>query len=259
MESTGNIFRFLKTRQSLSVLFDKLASRLFDTQGSLDQAQNLAWLQSQAVDFAELAVARDRRLWSEAKQFSDNLATRAEAKLKEIDVELGGGGHYAMLYFLARALKPHVIVETGVAAGYSSASFLAAIERNAVGKLCSSDFPYFRLASPEQYIGLLVDEKYREAWTLHIDGDKANLARILNEVGYIDLFHYDSDKRYRSKQRSLTTIETRLSPQAHLVFDDIQDDSFFHDLVINRERYSSHWSVIAYEGKFIGWIHPHWD
>lgn len=259
MKSTGNILRFLKDRGSLLVLFDKLASRLFDTQGSLDQAQNLAWLQSQAVEFADTASAKDSQLWEEAKQFSEKLSTRAEAKLKEIDVELGGGGHYAMLYFLARILKPGVIVETGVAAGYSSASFLVAIERNAVGKLYSSDFPYFRLDSPEQYIGLLVDDKHREDWTLRIDGDKANLARILKEVDRIDLFHYDSDKRYRSKQRSLKTIESRLSAQAHLVFDDIQDDSFFHDLVANGGPYSSYWSVIAYEGKFIGWIHPDWD
>ena len=34
-----------------------------------------------------------------------------------LDVSLGGGGNYLLLYFLIRKIIPYNIVETGVAAG----------------------------------------------------------------------------------------------------------------------------------------------
>src|SRR4051812_35288969 len=44
-------------------------------------------------------------------------------------------------YFAARALKPGLIIETGVAAGKSSALFLLGLEHNGHGKLVSIDLP----------------------------------------------------------------------------------------------------------------------
>ena len=43
---------------------------------------------------------------------------------------------------------------------------LQAIEKNNVGKLFSSDFPYFRLENPEQYIGIVVPNDLKKNWRL---------------------------------------------------------------------------------------------
>lgn len=51
-----------------------------------------------------------------------------------ISIELG-----LLLYVLARALKPEVVVETGVANGISSSFILKALDENARGRLCSVD------------------------------------------------------------------------------------------------------------------------
>ena len=46
-----------------------------------------------------------------------------------------------VLYAAVRARKPSVVVETGVAAGLSSACILAGLQRNGMGELYSIDLP----------------------------------------------------------------------------------------------------------------------
>ena len=236
------------------MLAKKLLSRFFDERGSLDRQANLRWLVKNATDFEAFAKEQNPQLWEETKSFARQLEKRAKGILSDIDVELGGGGYYEMLYFLTRQFQPKVIVETGVAAGFSSQTFLSALQKNGEGKLFSSDFPYFRLAEPEKYIGLLVDEKFKADWTLYIEGDEANLEEILPQVQAIDLFHYDSDKRYRGRQSAFTKVKPKLSQRAIVVFDDIQDNPFFHDLIQAENISPERWRVIAHKGKFIGWV-----
>jgi hypothetical protein len=54
---------------------------------------------------------------------------------------LGWTNASEVLYVATRALKPSNIVETGVAAGLSSACILAALEKNGQGRLYSIDLP----------------------------------------------------------------------------------------------------------------------
>jgi predicted O-methyltransferase YrrM len=79
----------------------------------------------------------------------------AKDKLSKLNVTLGGGGNYILLNFLIRKFKLKNVVETGVAAGWSSLAILRAFKKNGMGNLYSSDFPYYRLKNPEQYIGIL--------------------------------------------------------------------------------------------------------
>jgi predicted O-methyltransferase YrrM len=249
-----NIISFASSRGSFSVLMGKIYSRLFDANGSLSVDENLNWLIEQATSFEDYALNQNKKLWIEAKEFGKNLRARAKNEWKNIDVTLGEGGFYEMLYFLTRKYLPVTILETGVAAGFSSASFLAAIEQNKKGVLYSSDFPYFRIKDPEKYIGILVEQKHHQYWRLHINGDKRNFDIILPQLTQIDLFHYDSDKRNRAKWSAYKRISPYLNNGANVIFDDIQDDAFFHDLVEKRLINRSDWDVFSFEGKYIGWI-----
>ena len=78
--------------------------------------------------------------------------------------------------------------------------------KNNAGYLYSSDFPYFRLAHPERYIGLLVQgNSLKIRWDLDIRGDSVALPEIADNLNHtaIDLFHYDSDKSYSGRDFAL--------------------------------------------------------
>lgn len=214
--------------------------------------RDLDWIRDNQVSFKAWAQNLDSELWKESEAFSATLKSDAQKTLASIPVKLGGGGLYPILYFLTRYRKPQVIVETGVAAGFSSKTFLSALKRNGGGHLYSSDFPYFRIAEAEKYIGILVDESLKKDWSLYIEGDSKNIPRILAEIDRIDLFHYDSDKSYESRTRIFRMIESRLHSESYIMFDDIQNNNHFRDMVKSQ---SLDFYVFEFEGKHVGLIY----
>ena len=78
------------------------------------------WLKSERSSFEKLAISRDPKLWSETEKNSTLLEEHAAKILGKIEYDLGGGGAYPFLYFITRYMEPDCIVETGVAAGFSS-------------------------------------------------------------------------------------------------------------------------------------------
>jgi len=247
-----NVARSALRPSRFAVMAKKVVRRLADDKGLLSAADNCKWLEQTGVEFAALAQQMDTALWQETAEFATRLEAQAAETLAKLGHTLGGGGFSALLYFLTRQRKPACVVETGVAAGYSSQTILSAMELNGRGILHSSDFPYFRLPNPERFVGILVDERLKHRWRLHIDGDEKNLPRILADVEQIDLFHYDSDKSYAGRQRSLSLVLPKCGPSALIVMDDIQDNSFFHDYV-TREKIQNY-RVLKCEKNFVGVI-----
>lgn len=209
------------------------------------------WCAKHVEDTAGVLGAMNPDLWNEAQRFSADFHAQARRKLESLNVGLGGGGHYPLLYFLVRYKKPDRVVETGVAAGYSTQTILTALAANGRGRLFSSDFPYFRFDSPEQYIGHLVEDGLRERWELFIRGDRTNLPRIIARCGTVDLFHYDSDKSYSGRRFALDTVAPHLAPHGLVVMDDIQDNFFFRDYVTRR---CVAFRIFEFERKYVGVI-----
>ena len=150
-----------------------------------------------------------------------------------------------------RSLRPRTVVETGVAAGYSSTAVLSGLRANGAGKLFSSDFPYFRLERPERFVGVLVDPELREGWTLFLDGDRRNLPRIRAAIDHVDLLHYDSDKSRAGRSMAMRALAGALSNRSILVMDDIQDNLYFRDFALAQTR---PWRVFASTSKYVGLI-----
>lgn len=223
----ANIARFIlsRPRQSL-VLLKKLRKRL-DGTGKYSADVNTRWIERLQQLSSDYARARDPELWAEALDFGQALRDRAKHILATVPFDMGAGGDYQFLYWLTRRLKPQVIVETGVSAGWSSQAFLAALEANGSGKLFSSDFPLFRVRDPESYIGILVEDQSR--WELHTDGDENALPRILNKVKSVDLFHYDSDKSLSGRKFACNLVRPKL--RGPMLVDDILNDSWFREFV----------------------------
>tara|TARA_Y100000768_G_scaffold388767_1_gene386976 strand:- start:2261 stop:3031 length:771 start_codon:yes stop_codon:yes gene_type:complete len=245
-----NIVKFITNPNRFRILLKKVNNRFFDKTG--DSKVYLKWMEENYIDFKDYAKNLDLNLWNEAVKFSEDMEQDAKEKLSHLDFKLGGGGIYPLLYFLVRKLKPNNIVETGVAAGFSSQAFLKALDKNGKGKLFSSDFPYFRIKDGEKFIGIVVDESLMENWTLYIDGDSVNIPKILEQVSTIDIFHYDSDKAYSSRDKIIRMVLPKMNKEGIILVDDIHNNSQFMDY-INTNKIES-WRVFKFQGKYIGMI-----
>ena len=200
----------------------------------------------------EFCRSIDSPLYDEIQTDIKFIEEYAKNKLSRLSVSLGGGGNHKLLYFLIRKTKPLNVVETGVAAGWTSLAILRAFNKNGRGSLYSSDFPYFRLKDPEQYIGYLAQEEInKENWYLDIRGDDIALPEIMKQLNnkIIDLFHYDSDKSYSGKTNSIKVLKSKLNSNTIIIFDDIQDNFHFRDLVKKNQK---PFCILEFEGKYLG-------
>ena len=146
MNSIINIIKQFLIRNRSQILLSKISNR-FSNIISVDKT-DLAWLKNNQSDLDDFLININSDLWQESKSIHNEINERANKILLALNVKLGGGASDKLLYFLVRLKKPNTIIETGVAAGFSSLSILKAIDFNKKGKLYSSDFPYFRLKDP---------------------------------------------------------------------------------------------------------------
>ena len=196
-----------------------------------DRLLATVWCRWNGTTFETWARRIDPALWSETLEMARQIARDAARIIPGLPItggqpgaRGGGGCDVRKLYFLARWVKPEVIVETGVSAGYSSRAFLEAIRVNGFGHLYSSDLPFFL---EREQVGCLVPASLRGNWQLFYEGDSTNLPRILSVVTHIDLFHYDSDKALQAKESVFAMIRPRMAPDGLIVVDDIERDAFF--------------------------------
>lgn len=252
-ENLLNIIKFgFKSPENFRVLAGKAVERFFDEKGSLSKEENLKWIKKNCSDYSEIFRNINNKLWEESLKCASELKLKANNVLPEIGYDLGGGGIYPVLYFLTKLKKPNRIFETGVAAGFSSQMFLKAIYENGQGILYSSDLLYFRLAEPQKYVGILVEERFKKNWKLFIKGDEINIPKIKKEIGKIDIFHYDSDKSYRGRAFAVKQLEKLFNAGAVIIFDDIQDNSHFYDYL--RKKQIDKFHIFEFENKYAGVI-----
>jgi predicted O-methyltransferase YrrM len=151
----------------------------------------------------------------------------ANDKIDSAKVRLGGPGSMDLLYNLVRLFKSESIIETGVAYGWSSMAILAAIYKNKRGRLISVDMPYPKLNS-EQYVGIVVPDKWKSNWKLIRKPDRNGLLEALQAFPEgIDLCHYDSDKSYDGRLWAYEKLWKALKEKGIFISDDIQDNIAF--------------------------------
>lgn len=246
-----NLYVNALKRNNLSIMLKKVLRRF--ERKTADEA--LQWAKTMAnISTEQLCRMVDADLFEAIEDDIVSIEAKANNKLKDAGVDLGGGGNYVLLYFLIRKFKPSIVLETGVASGWTSLAILEALEINGKGHLYSSDFPYFRLENPEKYIGIVVESStLKERWSLDIRGDEFALPNIISLLGdkKINLFHYDSDKSYQGRSFAIKTIKCNLANDCIIIFDDIQDNLHFKDLV---EEYSFNYKVVEFQSKYVGII-----
>lgn len=233
----------------LRTMLGKLMKR-FEKDTSREAAE---WARSNvSASTEDFCRSIDSNLYDQVRLVTEEIRQEGSERLSNLPFSLGGGGNYEVLYFLIRKTKPRIIVETGVAAGWSSLSILRALRENGEGKLYSSDFPYFRLENPEKYVGYLAKNEVNYSdWFLDIRGDSKALPEIVSRISNlnIDLIHYDSDKSYSGRVNAMRALNSNISSDTIIIFDDIQDNLHFRDFVIDNKK---EFHVLEFEGKYLG-------
>jgi predicted O-methyltransferase YrrM len=162
-------------------------------------------------------------------------AVEGSAWAKDWRMELD---HAAVLYALVRIRKPSVVVETGIADGFSSRVLLSALAANGSGRLVSLDV--------RSGTGGLVPPELRDAWRPVIVPPRngiRGLAEVLRSEGPIDLFLHDSRHTYGHMLREFRTAWPRLRPGGLLLSDDADSTFSFLDFAKAQRL-----PVIAYVG-----------
>lgn len=137
---------------------------------------------------------------------------------------------YLIQYLLVRLSKPETVVETGVAAGYSSATILQALEDNNFGQLYSIDLPptgqrlsdghIYSLPAGKQ-LGWAVPETLHHRWHLILGDSREKLPNLLQKLGKIDIFIHDSLHTERHMMFEYETAWPFIKQGGLLLSDDI--------------------------------------
>lgn len=132
-------------------------------------------------------------------------------------------------YAALRALRPDVVVETGVANGVSSTYLLLALQLNGNGVLHSIDIGDPGHLPRGKQTGWLVPSWLRGRWTLHLGDARALLPTVLQQLGTIDVFVHDSLHTHTHMMFEFVTAYPYLRSGGVLLVDDAQWNSAFEE------------------------------
>ena len=132
------------------------------------------------------------------------------------------------LYIITRALKPELVLETGVSAGESSSYILQAMHDNNFGTLHSIDMPSVYVPkgmttiTPEgKTSGWAIPENLKDRWQLSLGKSEKLLPEILKKLKKIDIFFHDSMHTYDHMMFEYTTTWNFIKKGGLLLSDDI--------------------------------------
>ncbi len=151
-----------------------------------------------------------------------------------------GSPHAELLYLFVRALRPAVVVETGVELGVSSAYLLQALADSGRGELWSIDLPTLgpggrvnqdgkldrsHVESVEM-VGQAVPERLRGRWHLSL-GDARDLLPTLSAPEPWDVFFHDSEHSRAHMLWEYGLAWPHLRPGGLLLSDDVPNNDAF--------------------------------
>jgi len=252
----NNVLNFIfSSKNNFNAVIKKIFIKFFDLKTFLYKKKNLNLLKKNSIQMTTFLENINSKLNKESINISKFIKKKSLKKIKNIKYNLGGAANLVLLYFMTRLFKPKFILETGVAAGFSSYTFLKAIKKNKKGVLYSSDLPYFRIKNPEKYIGIIVPKSLKNnCWHLYTEGDSVNISNIRKKVKTFDLIHYDSDKSYLGRYFFFKNIESMIKKNTIIIMDDLHNNIFFFDYI--RENKITNYKIIENNNHFVGLIFP---
>ena len=126
---------------------------------------------------------------------------------------------------ITRLMKPDVLVETGVALGFTTATILRAMNENGVGHVYSLDLPALQY-NPDDPVGRAIPEELKDRWTLRLGDSRKTLEPLCSEVGPLDIFIHDALHTYSSQLREYRTAWPHIRSGGLLISDDVNNPAF---------------------------------
>jgi hypothetical protein len=156
------------------------------------------------------------------------------------------------LYAVLRTVRPEVVVETGVANGFSTAFSLLALQTNGTGHLHSIDLPreVGRDYDPGTFYegegragipagsepGWLIPAELKERWTLILGRSQEQLPPLLERLGTVDTFMHDSEHSFDCMWFEFNAAWPALQPGGLLVSDDVNSTEAFRRFAAQEGR-----------------------
>jgi len=211
----------------------------------------IKYLRNDKDSFHKKIIFRSARFFFENK-FDSELWEKYYAEILSKDyipfnekkefAKLGGNRFNSLfskwMYCALRHLKPEVVIETGVAHGYSSWLILNALNKNEYGKLYSIDLPNMDFTKGYQVNrismqpGWVVPNELMSRWVLDLGDSKTLLPNLVNKLDRIDVFFHDSDHSYESMKFEFDCVLPKIKKQNGIIFsDDIYKSTAFDELV----------------------------
>jgi predicted O-methyltransferase YrrM len=164
-------------------------------------------------------------LYQEYAALDAELAERQQAYMPQYPAEYRiGEGSAFLMYAVVRLLQPQILLETGVADGYSSFFILRALDANSSGHLTSCDI--------SATCGGILSPEDRRRWTLEVvspTSPRRAFSAVLGRMPPLDVFVHDSDHSYRWQMFELESALGRMTPGGLLGCDDADASYAFID------------------------------
>lgn len=156
------------------------------------------------------------------------------------------------LFSLCKLHEPEIVIETGVANGFSSSYILFAMDSTKKGKLISIDDLMLPWHTKEK-MGQAIPEYLRNRQTLIVGDAFSELKKILNSTIQIDIFIHDSEHTYQNMINEFRIAWPHIKSGGFLLSDDVfRNDAFldFSDevrckpIIISGEKEKVYFGVI---------------
>ena len=154
----------------------------------------------------------------------------------------GEPGLVRAAWCLARHCRPARIVETGVARGVTTRFVLEALARNGTGHLWSIDLPPLGDRALTAQVGSAVPPSLHDRWTYVYGSSRRRLSPLLDQLGEIDVFVYDSRHTERNVLFELDHAWNAMKPGGVLIVDDVDLNRGLHSF---RATHHGHRSIVC--------------
>ena len=135
-------------------------------------------------------------------------------------------------YAIVRALKPELMVETGIANGVSSSYLLLAMQKNRKGHLHSVEIDRSNVLLDGRDPGWIVPDSLRLRWSIHMGPSEVILPDLLKGLPPLDIFIHDSLHTYEHMKLEFELALPHLRPGALLLADDATWNTAFPEFAV---------------------------
>jgi len=130
------------------------------------------------------------------------------------------------LFAICFLTKPNIVVETGIANGFSSSYILFALEKVKNGNLISIDNLFLPWHAPEK-IGQVIPQSLKDRHEIILGDAPKELLKLFKKIDSIDIFIHDSAHTYHNMMKEYQIAWPHIKNGGFLLSDDVSENDAF--------------------------------